>query len=305
MSLVNASDISHSLIPETTYGVTPTATATRYALPCSADQAPLKAEATTIASPTRMPNRSSKGSRRGMTTVDGSLDIRFTNAPVIDKLFESALSGTFTADELKAGQTDSSFSILHKLSPTMVKQFGGCMVSGFSLSVKGNDEVTTSWDIIGSVATNLSADNALPLTAVPDDAVEFISSEVASISVAGQTLAIAELTFDYKLDRTRRPVLGSDVGLALAVNGTKEITVTVRAYRESFDIDTAVTGLAQPVVFNIAADGEGYSFQMPAAFGSIPTDEVSDGSAFVTVTFTAGYDNTAGTDLVITKLTAA
>ena len=307
MALVSASDITHSIVAETVFGTTPTTTATRYALPLSADQAPLKADAGAIASPTKMPNRASNGSRRGMLTVDGSLDVRFMRAPFMDVLLQSALSGTYATNVLKAGITDSSFSVLTSLQggaagQQMVKQFGGCMVSGFSIGAKANEEVTSSWDIIGLNATNLTTDNALAVTALPAGTLEFIGSELANITVAGQTLSIAELTFETKLDRTRRPTLTASPNLAYGVNGTRETTLTVKAYRESFAIDTAVTGLAQPVTFDIGATGTGYRFNLPAAYGNIPVDELSDGSAFVTITFTAGYDNTAATDVVVTRL---
>lgn len=307
MALVSASDITHSLVAETTYGVTPTASATRYALPVSADQALLKADASPIASPTKMPNRASNGSRRGMLTVDGAMDVRFMRAPFMDILLQSALSNSYATKVLKAGTADSSFSVLSSLQggaagSQMVKQFGGCMVTGFSIGAKGNEEVTSSWDIMGSKSANLTTDNALTITNLPVGTTEFLASELANITVAGQTLSIAELTFETKLDRTRRPILTSNDGLAFGVNGTRETTVTVKFYRESFAIDTAVTGLAQAVTFDIGATSTGYRFQLPAAYGSIVQDELSDGSAFGTVVFTAGYDATAQTDLIVTQL---
>jgi hypothetical protein len=254
-----------------------------------------------------MPNRASNGSRRGSLTVEGSVDVRFMRAPFMDVLLQSALSNTYATKVLKAGITDSSFSVLTSLQggaagAQMVKQFGGCMVSGFSISAKANEEVSSSWDIMGLNATNLTTDNALAVTALPAGTVEFLGTELANITVAGQTLSIAELTFETKLDRTRRFTLTNSPNLAYGVNGTRETTVTVKAYRDSFAIDSAVTGLAQAVTFDIGPTSTGYRFQLPAAYGNIPTDELSDGSAFVTITFTAGYDNTSGTDLIVTQL---
>ena len=306
MALVNAADITHSLIPETTFGVTPTTTATRYLLPLSADQSPLVASATTIASPTKMPNRASNGSRRGMLSVDGSMDVRFMRAPFMDVLLQSALSSTYATNVLKAGTTDTSFSVITSLQggaagAQMHKVFGGCMVSGFSLDIKADGEVTSSWDVMGATAIDLTTDNPLTVTG-PGTVVEFLGQEVNTITVAGQTLSIAEMSFETKLDRTRRPILSSTSGLAYGVNGTRETTVTVKAYRESFAINTAITGLAQALSFDIGGTGTGYRFSLPAAYGDIPRDEVGDGSAFVSVTFTAGYDATANTDLVITRL---
>lgn len=301
MALVSSSDITSSIVAETVFGTTPTSTATRYELPLGADAALLTASATAIASPTKRPNRASNGSRRGMTTVEGSLDIRFQRHAFMDILLQSALSNTFATNVLKAGVTDSSFSIISKLAPDMYKTFAGNMVTGFSISTTGNDEVKSSWDVMGASMTNGATDNALAVTTITGTT-EFLAAEVQSISVAGQTLAIAELTFETTLDRTRRPVLGSNTGLAYGVNGVRDTTITVRAYRESLAIDSAITGLAQPVSFDIGGTGTGYRFQVPAAYGDMPVDSISDGSAFVTITFKAGYDATAGTDLVITKL---
>ncbi|WIA56017.1 phage tail tube protein [Sphingobium sp. WTD-1] len=301
MALVSSSDITSSIIAETVFGTTPTATATRYELPLGADAALLTASATTIASPTKRPNRASNGSRRGMVNPEGSLDIRFQRHAFMDILLQSALSGTFATNVLKAGTTDSSFSVIHKLASDMYKTYAGLMVNGFSISTTGNDEVTSTWNLMGASVTNGATDNALSVTAITGTT-EFVASEVQSITVGGQTLSIAELTFETNLDRTRRPVLGSNTGLAFGVNGTRTTTITVRAYRESLAIDTAITGLAQAVSFDIGTTGGGYRIQAPAAYGDIPVDSISDGSAFVTITFTAGYDATAGTDLVITKL---
>lgn len=301
MALVSSSDITSSIIAETVFGVTPTATATRYELPLGADAALLTAAATTIASPTKRPNRASNGSRRGMVNPEGSLDIRFQNHAFMDVLLQSALSNTFATKVLKAGTVDSSFSVIHKLANDMYKTYAGNMVTGFSISTTGNDEVKSSWNLIGASVTDGATDNALAVTAITG-ATEFLASEVQSITVAGQTLSVAELTFETTLDRTRRPVLGSNTGLQFGVNGTRETTVTVRAYRESFAINSAITGLAQAVSFDIGTTGAGYRFQLPAAYGDMPVDSISDGSAFVTITFKAGYDATSGTDLVITKL---
>ncbi|MBV2150186.1 hypothetical protein KRZ98_18280 [Sphingobium sp. AS12] len=301
MALVSSSDILSSIIAETTFGTTPTATATRYEFPLGVDAALLTAAATTIASPTKRPNRASNGSRRGMVNPEGSLDIRFQRHAFMDILLQSALSGTFATNVLKAGTTDSSFSIIHKLAPDMYKTFAGNMVTGFSISTSGNEEVSSSWNLIGASVTNSATDSALAVTAITGTT-EFIASEVQSISVAGQTLAVAQIDFETTLDRTRRPVVGSNVGLAFGVNGLRDTTITVRAYRESLAIDSAITGLAQPVSFDIGGTGSGYRFQAPAAYGDIPVDSMSDGSAFVTITFKPGYDATAGTDLVITKL---
>ena len=301
MALVSSSDLSHSIVKETTFGTTPTTGATRYELPAAADQEPLTASASVIASNTKRPMRSSNGSRRGMEMVEGSVGTRFVKAAFMDLLLENALCNSFATNVLKAGETDSSFSLITKFASDMYKINAGCAVTGFTISAKGNEEVGISFDIMGSKQTRSAVDNALTVTNATG-LTEFIGSEVNTITVAGETLQIAELSFSTKLDKTRRPVLGSNNSLAYGVNGVRETILTVKAYRESFAVDTAITGLAQACSFRIGGTGTGYSFEMPAAYGDIPKDTLSDGSAFVEINFSAGYDATAGTSLVVTKL---
>jgi hypothetical protein len=305
MALVSAADIQHSLIPETTFGTTPTTGATRYLLPLAPDAPLLTAKATQIASPTRMPNRANNGSKRGMTTVEGSLDLRFQKAPVLDKLLESAVSGAFATNVLKAAMTDSSFSVLSFMQggaagAQMIKAYNGCMVNGFTISSKGNDAVSAAFQVMGAGYSNLTTDNALTTTTTAYS--EFVAADLQAITLAGVPISVAEVSLDWKVDRTRRPVVSSNTGLAFGVNGTTEVTLTIKAYRDSFSVDTAITGAAQAVSFSIGGVGTGYSFSLPAAYGEIPSDEISDGSAFVNITFSGAYDATQGTNLVITKL---
>ncbi len=301
MALVNASDLFHSIVKETTFGETPTTGATRYELPVAADQEPLAASATVIASNTKRPMRSSNGQRRGAEVVEGSVSTRFVKADFMDLLLENALCNSFTTNVLKAGDTDQSFSMITKFADDMYKINAGCAVTGFSITAKGNEEVAISFDIMGSKQTRSATDNALAVTNATG-LVEFIGSEVGTITVAGQTLQVADLTFSTKLDKTRRFALGSNNSLAYGVNGVRETILTVKAYRESFAIDTAITGLEQACSFQIGGNGTGYSFEMPAAYGDIPKDTLSDGSAFAEINFSAAYDDTADTSLVITKL---
>lgn len=301
MSLVNASDLSHSIVRETTFGVTPTATATRHELPLAADQEPLAASATIIPSQTMRPGRNSNGSRRGSIQVEGSLTTRFVSHAFMDLLLENALCGTFTTNVLRAGETDQSFSVISRFASDMFKTSAGCAVSGFTLTATNNDEVSISFDIMGSTQTNSATNNPLAVTAVTGTT-EFIGSEVNTITIGGQTLAVAELTLSYTQDKTRRFALGSNNSLAYGFNGTREVTLSVKAYRDDFAIDSAITGLAQNCSFRIGGTGNGYQFELPSAFGDIPVDSIDDGSVFVDINFTAGFNNAANTSLVITKL---
>ncbi|WBY16629.1 phage tail tube protein [Erythrobacteraceae bacterium WH01K] len=302
MSLVNASDLSHSIVKEETFGVTPTAAADRYELPLAADAEPLQASVTQIQSNTKRPNRSSNGSRRGAQMVEGSIETRFVRADFMDLLFQNALCGTYNTDVLKAAEEDQYFSVITKLADDMYKTYSGCCVSGFSLDAKGNEEVSINFDIMGAGQTLAATENALSVTS-QSGLTEFVGTEVATITVAGQNLAVAELSFSTSLEKTKRYTLGSDTSLEYGVAGTRECNLMVKAYRESFAVDSAITGEAQECSFQIGGAGTGYEFKLPAAYGDIPKDTLSDGSAFVEINFSCGYDETEDTNLIITRLT--
>ncbi|NML04270.1 hypothetical protein HHL13_00625 [Sphingomonas sp. G-3-2-10] len=239
-----------------------------------------------------------------MKMVDGSLEMRFQKAPFMDVLLQSALSGTFATNTLKAGITDSSFSVLSVLDGTSaagsqdIMNFKGLMATGFSLSAKGNEGVMASFQVIGADFANLTTNN--PLVATTATYNEFTAADAPSITVGAVTLDVAEFTLDWKVDRTRRPVIGSNAGLAFGVNGTTEVTLTIKAYRNG--ALSAITGSAQAVSLAVGGVGTGMSFSLPAAYGDVPTIEQSDGSAFTNIVFKGGYDATQGTNFVITKL---
>lgn len=303
MARVYSADITHSIIPEATFGTTPTATATRSELPLSTDQALLSAEATSIKSNTKRPNNAGNGSQRGMKNVSGALNMRgfFGNVP--NMLMEGLLRSTFAAKVLKAGQTDKSFSIVSKLANDQVKTYPGVIIKGLTVDAKANDVVNFDWDVMGIDQIVGATDNALAI--VPTAYVgpgEFEGSDVVSINVAGQTVSFSELSFQITADRTQSPVLGSNVGLAFGYNGAREVKVTIKAYRESLVLDQNLTGLAQNFAFTIGTTGSGYTFSCPSMFFDIPKDELNNGSAYVTITGTAGYDNTAASDVIVTQL---
>jgi hypothetical protein len=302
MARVFTPDIIHTLVPEATFATTPTTGATRYELPLAEDAAPLEATATDIKSNTKRPNRESNGSQRGMVDVSGALNMRLTSAPVVSALFEYALSGVFASKVLKGGSVDKSFTVISKFAADMVKFNRGCMVKGFTIDAKANDGTTVNFDVMGVAQDALTSDSALTVTVVPGSANEYKADDVRGILVAGTALSFSELSFQTALDRTQSPVLSSSVGLAFGVNGTRTTTVTLKAYRDSFAVDTLLTGAAQGFQFDVGTTGNGFRFSCPAMYFSIPKDEVSNGSAFVTITGTAGYDPTLGSGIQITQL---
>ncbi len=309
MALISPSDVTFSVVPETTAGVTPTASATRYEFPAKADQSVAAFAANEIASNTKRPGRAGNGMRRGIITGTGTLDTRLQFCPVVHTLMESALSGKFTTSgtkTLKAGGTDSTVSILQYLQTAaaggiMVETAAGAMVNKMNLSAKAGDEVNVSFEYLATVQTQATADNALAVTPVPSTAYEFAGAEVSAITVAGNTaIQFTELTLEVSQERNARGKLGTNTPIGIGTSGTRTVKLTLKAYRESFAVDALLTGQAQSFSFTVGAAGNGYGFYIPAGYASIPTTEFDAESAFVTIEVTAAFDTTQATDFYIT-----
>ncbi len=311
MALINPSDVTFTIVPEVTAGVLPTTGASRFELPAKADQSLPAFTANEIASNTKRPGRAGNGMRRGMVTGTQTIDMRLQSAPVYFALMESALSGKFTTTgtkTLKAGLTDSTFSVLSVLQAgasgaALVEAASGCMVNKMSVSAKAGDEVNVSFDLLSTVQTQLTTDNALTVTATPSTAYEYAGAEVSAVTVAGNTaIQFTELNLEVTQDRVARGKLGTNTPIGIGTNGTRTVKLTLKAYRESFAVDALLTGQAQVFSFTVGATGNGFGVSIPAGYASIPTTEFDAESAFINIEITAAYDATQATDLVVTQL---
>ena len=304
-NFISPSDITHSLVPETEFGVTPTADATRYEIPAKADQAPLEFTTNDIASDTKRPKRTRNASTPGLGSATGSYELRFSNAPVFQPLIESALSGKFATGKVKGSDTDSTFSILAILKAgsageALVEATAGCAVNSFSLSGKANEAVSATFDIIGAKRENLTTDNILAVTPVPVTAREWVGKNV-SIEIDGVTLAFNEFSFQCQHAKNARGVFGSDTAAGYGVQGAREVSMTVKAYRESFDVD-ALANTDATVTLTCGTTGNGYKITIPAARLMTPKSELSGESVFVSIDLVGAYDATEDTDVIVEVL---
>lgn len=310
MALINPSDVTYYLVPETTAGTVP-ASGNRFEIPSAADLNLPAFTANEIASNTKRPGRAGNGMRRGMVTGTGSVETRLQSAPVINTLMESALSGKFTGTgtkTLKAGLTDSTFTILSLLQggaagAALMEAASGTMASSMKISATQGGEVNVAFDYLATVQTQLTSDSTLTVSAVPSTAYEYAGADVSAVTVAGNSaIQFTELGLDVTQDRVARGKLGTNQPIGIGTNGVRTVKLTLKAYRESFAVDALLTGLAQSFSFSIGTAGNGYSFSIPAGYASIPTTEFDSESAFVNIEVTAAYDATQGTDLVVTQL---
>ena len=122
---------------------------------------------------------------------------------------ESALSGKFTTTgtkTLKAGTTDSTFSVLQLLQAgaagsAMLEAASGAMVSKMTVTTKFGDEANISFDVLATSQSQVTTDSTLALTTVPAGAFEFAGKDVATITVAGNSMFLDYvLRIPYKGD---------------------------------------------------------------------------------------------------------
>lgn len=304
MAIYTPFDSSMSLVSETIPGTTPTTGATRYILPIAQDQQPLAFTSDDIVSKTKRPNGAAAGSARGPISGEGSLDMRLQMAPVYLTLFESVLRGKFTTSgtkTLKPAGTDSTFSILNVLAPgaataAMVEVSSNCQATKFTLSTKAGDAAEVSFDIMGLNQTQVTTDSALALTDLPAAAAEYTGADFGTVTIAGNTtLAFTDLTLEVGQPRALRLKLGSNTPIGMGTSDLREVKLSFKAYRESFALDTLLTGAKQAFSFVVG----GYTFYV-FGMAKIVTTTFDSESIFAEVEITGAYDTTAAADFYMT-----
>lgn len=313
--IINSNDPVYSIIEEVTPGVTPV-TGTRYELPAPVDQAPPTYSAAEIASTTKRPKRESNGTQRGLKSIDWSLAGRFQKAGYTDLLLKSGLSGKWEDDKLVASDVDTSFSVQTALRPNkavapaqangMFYTDAGLYVSGIELSTSGGEGVTVSYTILGLTRTESADGSAVALVPVETVSHEFKYSDLKNVKLTGPEgvvdLGVSSLTFNTAQEKEIRVICGQEEGVDVGTSGARTTTVAMAVYRQSFKINTDVTGEGQELSFEVSRGGKGYVITLPAAIGQIVTDELSGSSILANLNFSASYDNATQCGLFIDRI---
>ena len=302
MAFISSTDVKVTLIPETQFGALPT-TGNRYELPRKAGDSLLVKDGGEVVSDTIKPGRNANGSRRGNQSVSGSIELNAITAGVTDMLMESAVSGKYVANVLKAGTTDSSFTYIAELATDLFKVNTGCMATNFVLSAEAAGAVTYSFDIMGAKQDEAAAiAGTFTTTNVPDTAYEYIGSEVLNVTVAGATnLNFTSLSLNVEQARNARNTLSADYAKGLAASGVRNATLELTLYRETgVDYNALLNGTKQTVSFDVGTAGYGRKFTIYGQ-ASTPSD-VTEDDMMITVTITGAYNSTEGTALKIEKL---
>ena len=302
----NSADVNQTIVPETSFGVPQSASATRYELPVKSDTPPMNYKYQDIKSETRRVGRAGNGKRKGQGTADGTWEFRLSKAPVFKVLMANAVSGTWAGNVLKAADKDSTFTHYGVLSAgtgsagtAVVEQTPGCICNGMTVSAKEGEGVTASFPITGAARNNLVDDNPLAVTPV-GNANEYVGADVASVTINDLVLDYTEATLNVQHTKNPRGKLGTNAVTGYGVAGAREVTLTLQFYKDPAVETLVKSGATVSASFTIGGTGDGLTFSLPLADIDYPQVSANEGSLMSTVVITARRDDAQATDLVIT-----
>lgn len=309
---INPSDTEFAIVKEAVAGSTP-ATPAFLRLETIVGSN-LNATADPIVSSTRRKGRTNAGQRLVNPRVEGTLNTEFTsNDAATELLLASALSGVWVDNELKAGTTESDFTVERKWidgNNNMFTRYFGCQVSEFSLNAEFGGIVTVNWTILGRGRAT-PATTAIAGATYADASIDakFAGPDVKNITIGGLgEVDYSTLALTVTQDRATQGKLGSPFARGIGTAG-KTIELVATLYRKDFGPENLIqNGIENPAVaisFDVDFNGEGYKFIIPAAQPSFPEDNEDGANQMVTVTFSPLGDATAGTDIIIQKLPVA
>lgn len=306
MAGFNPSDNTYAIVVEATAGTTPATPAWQTVAHIPGTMPELTAE--NITSPTLAANRASAGSRKTGYSVTGGLAVHFRRNTAIETLLESALSGAWSTNVLKAGSTDKNFTIQKSMKngagTTDYVRFTGCQVSSFNLKCDASGIAEATFDVIGmgrdssnaavSGATYPAGTNATPL----------VGLDVDNVTIAGVTGTFNSLDLTIEHSREAQDQFGSASARGIGTSGFRNVTLVLTMYRDAIDQEDALLGDTPVAVsFDIGTGTSGYTITLPAAYCDLPKDVEDNSKNLIQMTFQASYDATALTDVSITRLT--
>jgi hypothetical protein len=306
---INPSDTTYAIIAETVEGTTP-ATPAMLRMDFIPGNTPTYVS-DVLTSPTIKPNRASAGQRKLAFRVEGGLDVHFKRDAAIELLLPSALSsGAWAANVIKAGITDTSVTIEKKMldgTTPIYHRFRGCQVSKFQLDVSASEIAKASFDLIGLARDPAASTIITGATyALPSATLPLTGLDMTSVSISGVSGLVARaLTLSVEHDREGRDQFGQANPSSVGTSGFRKVTGNVQFYRTAAlnsALATVETDTPNTISFTLGGVGTGYTFTLPAAYTALPADVEDNSKQLISVDFVAGFDNTAGTDLQVTRL---
>jgi hypothetical protein len=298
-----ASGGSHGLYyyPEATFGTTPASPAW---IPFRHTSCNLMLKRDSFESKELRADRAVTDMRLGTYKVEGDVGIELS-AFAFDDILEGLMGGTWTANVLKQGIVQRSFSILRRYTDiTQYQVFTGCCPNKLTLDIKPNGIVTGTIGFIGSTMTAAlpggSTYATLADTTPPMDAFS------ASILEGGATFALASaitLTLENGIEADY--VVGSKYAPQVSW-GRSRLTGKLTAFFENLTLYNKFLNETVSSLQLVTGDGtQSYTWLMNNLKYTSADNPVSDEKPIVLdMNFSALHDATY-TNLQITRLSAS
>lgn len=305
--MANPVDIQYAVISEVTAGTTPATPAFKVFPHVVGDN--LQIDSEMIESPILLPNRTKATPVKAGYSASGELKTHMARNDAVDIMLESLVGGTFTSNVLKGGTAIKSMTVEKRFThgaTTHYQRFLGVQVSNMNLSVESKGIADLSFGLTGmgagAPATTIITGATYPASV--SNGKKLTGLDVSNVSVAGITGIFNSLELSVETNREAFHGFGSANALGVDMNGARDITLTLKLYRENLTPEsTLLNDTAFAVSFTIGSGASGYTVLLPACVSETPKSEDDGVSSFVTLVLKAGYDATEATDIKITRLT--
>jgi len=238
--------------------------------------------------------------RTGMKSISGDIETELIYG-AFDDLIESAMFNTWASDgTITIGTTQRSLTIQRGFPEiSAYSAFSGCVVNQWSVSIRPNAVVTSTFSIIGK-----DMGNSQVLTGGTDKSTYApFDSFTGTLKEGGTTIAVVT-GLDFTLNNNISPlqVLMQDAAVGLA-EGRANITGTLTAYFTDVSLlDKFVNETISSIEVTLTdPDGNSLTFYFPRikyTGGDVPVND--EGPVTISLPFTALKDDTY-TSLQITK----
>jgi hypothetical protein len=285
-------------VSESTFGVTPTTPATTlipfvsFNINSTIDQfsdASIRAD------------RQQRYSLNGNSHVAGDLDVNLTHHN-FDPFFASLLTGSWASNVLKFGNTQSSFTVEQgALDVNQYWTYTGVMMDKLSLTINTTGVVSAKFSVLGKAAALASSTICATPTAVMESAP--YTHLGGTFKEAGTTTALlTALTLNIDNKTSSNFTLGGSTTQNLS---SGVVTVSGQAtvmFQDAVIANKYLNGTATTLDFTLSDGSNTMEFNLPnVRYTGLTRTITGQGPISLTVPFTALYDNTSASSIVITR----
>jgi len=255
------------------------------------------------------PDRMPRFLRHGTRNVSGSITAQLRKLD-FDALFESLFMGAFATNVLKVGNAQKYFSIEDQAvdgvagATKQYRLFKGMAVSSVNISIAPDQPVNATFNFVGRDMTQSATSVQVAAAADDSDNLPFDSFS-GSVTEGGSAIAnVTAIDLTMSNDLSNAFVIGSNIAAEpeygmMTVTGT----ITVR-YSDAVLINKFLSETASTLSFEVddQTNANPYTFALPnIRYTGAAAPIAGTKGRLVTLPFTALYDETALTNISLTR----